>query len=52
MKCMATSAYQVLDYLMSRPSTAGEIHLLGLILDPLQKDKIGQLYGATTNQVN
>jgi hypothetical protein len=37
---MATSALAVLNYQQTIATTNSETHLLGLILDPLTKDKI------------
>jgi hypothetical protein len=36
---MATSALQVLNYQQTITSTNSEFHLLGLLLDPLNKDQ-------------
>lgn len=37
---LAMSGYEVMEYLISLPTTVSNFHILGLLLDPLHKDEI------------
>lgn len=37
---MATSANKILEFMLTRESTAGKYMVLGLLLDPINKDSL------------